>query len=160
MATAETFIKKALTLIGVRASETDLTTQEQADAIETLNDMMLEYSEAGISVGYTVVSAITDTVTVYDWANSLVKTNLAVRLAPEYDRRISPELAAIASNSFTDIMNRQTRLGPVKFPGTLPVGSGNRQLSSDNKYFEKGYDDIALSNGDIYADDEGEVITE
>lgn len=85
MATAETFINTALRLIGVKGAETPITTTEQTDALERLNDLGAQLEAEGYELGFTELATIGDTVTIPTYSNGFYKSQLAARLAPEYD---------------------------------------------------------------------------
>ena len=86
MATAESFIKRALTKVGIRASESPLTADEVQDGLDLLNDMLSEWENSGVTMGFLPVENASDEVRVPRNAHSAIKANLAVRTAPEYGR--------------------------------------------------------------------------
>jgi hypothetical protein len=47
------------------------------------------------------------------WGNA-IKLNLAVQLAPEYGRKVSPELAANAQTAFAMAQGADRELAPIK----------------------------------------------
>lgn len=84
MATATDFINAALRLIQVKGAETPISTQEETDGIETLNDLGAQLEAEGFELGFTTISVGGDTVTIPEYANAFYKNQLAARLAPEY----------------------------------------------------------------------------
>lgn len=52
------------------------------------------------------------------WGNA-IKLNLAIQLAPEYGRKVSPELATNASNALTMAMGSDRELAPVQIKPNL-----------------------------------------
>lgn len=151
-------INRAFSLIGVRSSEVALTANEKSDAIETLNDMMTEQDADGLMLGYSIVESETDEVTVPDWSLNAIKANLAVLLAPEYDRQITQALADRASEAFRAIKNRAIEIGEVSFPDILPVGAGNRVGTDQNQFNffpDEDFNDLLYNNGESLVDDRG-----
>ena len=104
MATAADVIQKALGLILVRQSESPLRPDEYADGIETLNDLMTSWESAGLPLGYTIVSNISDEVTVPAYALLAIKQNLAISLAPEFGAQADQILFSNAAKSKTALM--------------------------------------------------------
>lgn len=140
MATAETFINTALRLIGVKGAETPVTAQEQADALERLNDLGAQLEAEGYELGFTTLATIGDTVTIPAYANGFYKGQLAARLAPEYDitppaflvediessrRSVIRELNRKSigqTGTYQDIINSAFELSGVK-SGSEPINS-------------------------------------
>ena len=165
MTTALTVIEKALSKIGVRSREISLTSNEISDAIEDLNDMMYEWDADGINLGYTTITSSSDTVTTPDWSMGAIKSNLAIRLAPDYDKQVSNALVVSAQQGYETLINRSIELDNVDFPDTLAKGSGNTNVVSyTNRFFitnnenelTTGVDFLDDEVSDILLDDEGD----
>jgi hypothetical protein len=146
MATAQEVIKGALQRILVQGSEADLEPDEYQDAINDLNEMMLAYDADGIRLGYTLVGNLSDKVTVPSGALMGIKANLAILLAPDYNKPVSKGLEMAAARG-EDVMRKlASDLSEASYPYTLPVGSGNE-------------DSGALTSGaPFYPDEEDMVI--
>lgn len=125
MATASHFIIRALTRLGIRASETSLQADEIQDGLSLLNDM-LSGLESRLQLGFSPIDGITDEVRIPREANAAIIDQLAIRMAPEYSRIVSVELASAAKNSWDDMLVSITFIGDVDMPATLPRGSGNQ----------------------------------
>ena len=141
MATASHFISRALTRLGVRASETSLQADEIQDGISLLNDMMSEWEETGPQLGFSPVAGVSDEVRIPRGANAAVIDNLAIRMAPEYSRVVSPALAKSADDSLKNLLNANVFIGDVDMPSTLPIGSGNQICDNDlddRRFFPEG----------------------
>ncbi|MCP4340358.1 MAG: hypothetical protein GY799_16065 [Desulfobulbaceae bacterium] len=156
-------MNKALRILGVKVSGVAVTDEEMDDGIEALNDMMTEMAAKGLNLGYSKVSESTDTVTSPDWANQAIKFNLALMLASEFERSVSPEAASIARQSFDYVVARAQGLGEVFFPDTLPVGAGNALYGDVDRYSYRFFpdrtkNDLLYANGDIMADQRGRVV--
>lgn len=126
MATGSDIITRALTKLGVRASETPLEAAELADGLDALNDMLSEWEYSGIRLNFERLTNAAETVNVPDGALGCIKSQLAVRLAAEYGRQISPALVAEADLGMDNLLISLAHLGDVELPDTLPTGSGNR----------------------------------
>lgn len=161
MAKASKVISRALSLIGVKSSETDVTDQEMTDAIDALNDIMFALDIDGIKIGYTEVTDKDDEVTVPDSTLGYVKSSLAIALAAEYDRQISPELVAQHEFYKNIVLTRFIDIDEPIYPDTLPIGSGYidgcgydyQRYFSDTKN-----NDLLYSNKQSALTDDGEQI--
>lgn len=161
MAKASKVISRALSLIGVKSSETDITDKEMNDAIDSLNDLMFALDVSGIKVGYSEITDKDDEVTVPDGVLGYVKATLAIALAPEYDSQISGELVA-QQEFYKNIVNtRFVDIDEPILPNTLPVGSGHLDGCGydTQRYFrDTKANDLLYSNKQSATTDDGEQI--
>lgn len=123
--TAATLISDALGEILVSAAEQPVEAAQMSGAIRVLNRMMAAWSSAGIALGYTAITGPSDAITVPDGALDGLVTNLAVRLAPQYDESVTPELLKAANDGMKAIRQIAVTTTRTPYPCTLPVGSGN-----------------------------------
>lgn len=100
--------------------------------LRKLNEMMEEWTEREVDLGYFAQSAATDTCPIPAWSEKAVKSNLAVALAPKYGASVSPELGLEASSSFQVVQRKcmVEKLKPADM-SHLPAGAGR---------FGSGYD--------------------
>jgi len=131
MASATKIITRALTRLGIRASETAIEPDELVDGLDLLNDMLSNWEEAGYNLGFSPVSNLTDEVRIPRGANAAVIDALAIIMAPEYSRPVSAALLSAASLSFSNMLTATVFIGEVAYPSTLPRGSGNQCGSDD-----------------------------
>jgi hypothetical protein len=123
--TAATLIKDSLGEISVSAAEYEPTGEMLSSGIRFLNRMMTSWASNGLSLGYTVVTGPSDSITVPDGALDGIMTNLALRLAPRYDAQVTPELALAAKDGKAAIRKIAVTVTATSHPCTLPIGSGN-----------------------------------
>lgn len=135
MATAREYVYRALAKLGVKSAETTIEASELNDGIETLNDMMTELEGSGILLGYVAVNSGDDEVRIPREAQGAIKANLAVRLASDYSRPVTAELAAEVKASTNNLLRSTVKLDNVAYPSTLPMGSGNRCYEDDENFF-------------------------
>ena len=126
MATATEIITRSLTRLGIRSAETSLQPDELQDGLDLLNDMLSNWEGAGYNLGFSPIAGLTDEVRVPRGANAAIIDSLAIMMAPEYSRPISPALAASAKLSFDNMLVANVFIGDVDMPSTLPKGSGNQ----------------------------------
>lgn len=94
MATAEDILKGAYERFGIKDAETPLTTQEKTDGISIINDTMLQLGVEGFDLGYTAITAISDTFTVSDNGYlNFIKLQIGARVAQGEEIPISQTIA-------------------------------------------------------------------
>lgn len=134
MTTAAQVIKFALQEIITQASESPLESDEYQDCIFALNTMMLEYDADGIHLGFTEVTNLGDTITVPAGAISGVTSNLAVRVAPQFQGVITPELMKKAQDGYRVMCKLGVTIQPTQFGSMVPRGSGNYNWGCSKYY--------------------------
>ena len=124
MATAASFITRALQKAKVRTAETPIEANEMQDGLDALNDMLISW-EQSLQLGFSPVADKDDEVRVPRFAHAAIKAELAVILGAEYDAPIDQVLIAEAKTRKDELMVAVITIGDVAFPDTLPTGSGN-----------------------------------
>lgn len=127
MATVAQVAKAALQRIVVQGSEAPLEASEYADFIDSLNNYMTSLDASGIDLGYTVVTNISDTVTVPAGALRGIIANMAIEVAPDYGAQIPESLVVAARQGLETMRLLGQRIIASANPSTLPRGSGNYQ---------------------------------
>lgn len=137
MTTIREVVQDAFEEIGVKTAEIPLTDDELQSGIRRCNDMLLEWDDIGIIEGYNEVLNGDDVISVERSAIGAVKYNLAIRLAPSFQKPISASLASLASGTMSVLLASNSYIGEIAYPDTLPVGSGNECQSSynDDRFF-------------------------
>lgn len=125
MATVAQLAKASLQRILVQGSNADLQADEYQDYIFALNNYMLALDADGISLGYTVVSDLGDTVTVPTGALRGIIANMAIEVAPDYNGQITDGLRVAADAGLKTMRLLGQRIISTEYPGNLPMGSGN-----------------------------------
>ena len=147
-------IKASLQRILVQGSEASLEPDEYQDAIFALNNYMLDLDATGVTLGYTLVENLGDTVTVPPGALRGIIANLAIEVSPDYNGTVSQGLVKAASEGLITMMKIGTRKPVTSFPCTLPIGSGNDYDNYNNTHF---YD---CSEAEILAETTGSISLE
>ena len=137
MTTAIDIINGAAEEIEVKTAETALEAEDSQVIFNRMNDMLLEWADIGLTPAFKEVFNLTDTVLIDSNARRAVKTNLAITCAPAFQKIVSQALAKVASDSFDRLSASSFFIGPVAYPDTLPLGSGNECASSydDERFF-------------------------
>lgn len=155
MATAAQVLKSALQRILVQASEAPLEASEFQDAINDMNNYMLDLDASGIKLGYTLVTSLGDEVTVPLGALRGVIANVAIEISPDYDGQISPALQRAADQGMKTMEKLGVTVRPTAYPSTLPIGSGNEDGSSRSFHFYPG-----ASEAEILSETTGAILLE
>ena len=130
-----------------------------AMGIDTYSDIISHFGIHGISLGATIVSSEDDEADVPDWANEMIKTQIALRLLDEFNRPLTVGLSERADRALRAVRRMVSRQRGSAFPSTLPVGTGNYSSSSSRRFFpDRDCGDVTGGNGDFMLDDEGQMI--
>lgn len=137
MASGLDMVIGALRKLNIKPSDSSVTGQEMLDGIEVLNDMLIEWENSGILLGFSPIADPADTVRVPRGTESAIKSNLAAKIAPEYAKQISVALAADIDISTSNMLRLISKPIEVEFPDTLPLGAGNQciDINEDQRFF-------------------------
>jgi hypothetical protein len=142
MATAAQVTEAALKRILVQGANASLQADEYADAVDSMNNFMLDLDANGVSLGYTFVNSLSDEVTIPTGALRGLIANLAVDISPDYGGEVSPALVKAADDGLKTMYQLGVSVSPASFPGTLPKGSGNYVEESSPFYPCNNEDEI------------------
>jgi P22 tail accessory factor len=116
-------VRDALQEIIVQASEQPLRPTESATAIRYLNRLVTSWP---FELGYIPVVATSDTLCIPRYAQRCIVLNLAMELAPQFGQMVSQDLRINASNAYSDLLSRKSKITTARIPAGVPMGSGNR----------------------------------
>lgn len=108
MADVKAVVSRALRLIGVKDFADDISSEEMANAIEALNQMMARWEADGIALGWVNVVNVADTIRVPDEALEALQFNLALMLAPEYPGVVVPQMVMAMAQAGYDAVLRDS----------------------------------------------------
>jgi hypothetical protein len=146
MATVAQVAKAALQRILVQASESPLEPDEYQDFIFAMNNYMAQLDAQGISLGYTEVSDLGDTVTIPTGALRGLIANMAIEVSPDYGGVVSDGLVIAARQGLQTMRTIGQRIRASAMPSTLPLGSGNEDESWGlNGHFYPEYEQEILA---------------
>lgn len=162
MSTAQQLIEGALRLLAVKRPGIAATTTQLSDGLDTLNDMLVELQARNIKIPMNIVADVTADVGEYDWTTAFLKTQLALRLAPEYSLDANAALMRMARTAKRTVYSHITDLRDVSKSDIMPIGSGNQDVSWNNRefYVDGQRDAIESDSGDILDDNESGFITQ
>lgn len=137
MTTATQIINGAAEHIGVKTAEISLEPNDFQVILDNMNDMLTEWADLGLTPAYQEVFNGSDVVAIDRNAVSAVKSNVAILIAPSFQKVITPALAAVARTTLARLETSVVFIGEVAYPDTLPTGSGNDCQDSfrDDRFF-------------------------
>lgn len=108
-------------------------------ALNELENMMAEFAARGIEVGYNFEEQPdpnSDTNVPQEFWN-MMNTNLATRMAPDFNKEMSPVLFAQANQSLSQAQAQcsANKIRNVQYPARQPVGSGNRIYARWQRFY-------------------------
>lgn len=152
--TKRQFIAKAFEEIGLGGYDFDINPSQTESAVRRLDGMIAAWNGIGIRLGYPIPgspenSNIDAESGVPDSANEAIYTNLALKLAPTIGRTPSMETKSTARSSYKILLQRAAQPKEKQFPGTLPLGAGNKSSYTNRNYMPKPSDPISDYDGPI-----------
>jgi hypothetical protein len=98
MTTVASIVRDALLHLRVQDAAEAVDAQAMQDAIRALNTMMARWEADGVSLGWTDVSAPTDTLPAPPEAEEAISYNLALRLRARYGVAVEPDVIQMATD--------------------------------------------------------------
>lgn len=143
MTTMREVVEDAMEDITVKKAEISLTDDELQSGIRRCNDMLAQWDELGIIVGYNPVTNGDDVLELGPAAIAAVKTKLAIKLAPSYSKVVTPALVENAREAMEMLEAANSHIGEIAYPDTLPLGSGNQcpSTNTDQRFFNQNKTD-------------------
>jgi len=147
METAQTVVNDILQEILVQGSEQAIQAVDAQTCIRYMNRFMASLAATGVSLGYTTVSSLADSITIPDGAIEGLVYNTAIRLCSSYDIQPNQFLQMNARESLKAMNLLGVTIGPSSYGDTTPIGSGNEGDYTYNDYH-------------FYADNQDSILTE
>ena len=152
-------VTRAFSIAKIKKGNIDIELEEMAIGIDTYNDIITQFGLDGISLGATIVSGEDDEADIPDWANEMIKTQIALRLLDEFIRPLTVVLSERADRALRAVRRMVSRQRGSAMPSTLPTGTGNYSGSRNARFFpDRDCGDVTGGNNDFMLDDEGQVI--
>ena len=104
MASNNDIIKESLSILGVLSEVDPVSAEQGQNGLAVMNDMLSEWAADGIDVGQYPQTGLNDTSPVYDDALQTVKYNLALALAPYYQKEPSLPVAMLADRGYKRLL--------------------------------------------------------
>lgn len=136
MTTKLAIVQKALGKIGLASYVFDPSPEQLQAALEQMELLATEMDGIGIRKGYNLGTDISAESGLPDTAVNPFAILLAVELAPDYGKQIAPSLQASVLRARNALMVTNNVIPRMVYPGTLPIGVGNRQDVRQAAYFQ------------------------
>jgi hypothetical protein len=139
-------IKRALGKIGLASDVFDASAEQLQDAMQDLDAMLAAWNARGIRLGYPIPSTaggsqLTDDSNLPDSAIEAVVANLAIRLAEDVGKTVSPRLALIAKQGYDALLARAALPPQMQMPSGMPAGAG-QERGTGQPFLDPPTDDI------------------
>ncbi len=138
MTTKSQIINSAYSQMRISGITVDPSPEHLELALERLEDMAAEFEARNICLNFNFEdvpdpASLTNTPRVY---NQMLKTNLAVRLIPDFNKVVPQTLMAQASQSLASSSGISAReiLREVQYPRRMPRGSGNNRVNHYRRF--------------------------
>jgi hypothetical protein len=157
MSTAQQVINSAARALGIKRLGIDLSAEELADNTDLLREMLAEWQAGGIKFKYNLPLLPTDELEEWDWSTSHIKLQYSLRLAINYSVDPTAILIDQADRACRNALDRITCLENIQKPSIMPIGSGNQDISWDQRqfYINRDRNAIADNSGVTFEDAEG-----
>ena len=142
--TKRQIVEQAFEAIGMASYTYDLQPEQLQSACRQLDAMMAVWNNKNVLLSYPIPSTPENTdldteSNLPDRANEAVYTNLAIRIAPNYGKQVSPELKQFAFYAYQGLLSKSAMPREMQFPSTLPRGAGHKPKRIDDNFFENPY---------------------
>lgn len=132
--TKRRLVDKAFEELALGSTTYNITDDERAAALSTLDSMMAEWNQPGlgIRIGYLLNldpddASLDDESGIPLYANKAVYLNLALELAPSYGKAVPKVTAARAKRAYDNLLSSvMAEIPEMQLPGNLPSGAGSR----------------------------------
>ena len=130
--TKRQLVEAAMAEIGLASYAFDLMPEQRELALRRLDSMMAEWNTRGLRLGYPIPDNPADSdidvdSNLPDAAWEAVITNLAIRMAPSYGKRVNVATATTARHALNTILARAALPAEMKLPA-MPSGAGNKTI--------------------------------
>ena len=138
MTTARQIVNAAAEEVGVKRAEITLEPADAQVIFDRMNDLLVEWADTGLTPAFTIVADLDDDVNIDSNAKGAVQYALAIRIAPAFQKVVSPDLRGLARETLEALERSVVHIGDVAFPDTLPTGSGNDcgQIFREDRFFD------------------------
>lgn len=123
--TAGEITKDILQDIVVHGSESELEAVEFQDTVRAMNNYMFALDANGVSLGYTEVTDLGDTITVAPGAILGIQKNVALQMISQFGATADGALIEAANFGMKAMRKLARSSTPSDFPSTLPIGQAN-----------------------------------
>ena len=137
MTTARQVVNRAAEEIGVKTAEAELEPADAQVIFDRMNDILIEWADTGLTPAFVEVFSLDDEIGVDRHAIGAASYALAMRIAPSFQRLVTPDLRDSANTTLQALERSVVHIGDIALPDTLPVGSGNEcgEIFRNDRFF-------------------------
>jgi|GEM_PF-2049356 len=134
MTTALKIIKAGFRKATINSGYKPLNATETADALEILNDLIIQWNSQGILTGINPVTSLDTDLFEPRYATRAIKLQVGGEICVEFGKQITQGFAAIAASSWNAMLTVSQPGQDVEYPENMPIGTGNYQDCEDDYY--------------------------
>jgi hypothetical protein len=134
MTTALKIIKAGFRKATINSGYKPLNATETADALEILNDLIIEWNTSGALIGIDPVISLDTDLSEPRYATKALKLMIGGEICVEFGKPITPGFAAIASSAYNKMLAASQPLERPVYPDNVPYGEGNQDFYQDDYY--------------------------
>ncbi len=131
MTTALKIIKGGFRKATINSGYKPLNPQETNDALEILNNLIIEWNTSGALIGIDPVISLDTDLFEPRYATKALELMVGGEISVEFGKPITPGFAAVASSAYNKMLAASQPVEGVVYPDNLPLGSGNH-----NNYYD------------------------
>lgn len=146
MTTALKIIKAGFRKATINAGAKPLTAQETSDALEILNDLIIEWNTSGALTGIDPVISLGTDLFEPRYATKALKYMVGGEIAVEFGKPIDQGFAAVASSAYNKMLAASQPVEGVVFPDNVPYGTGNHDYWYEDYYYNTFFPANILPN--------------
>ncbi len=134
MTTALKIIKAGFRIATINSGYKPLKDTETADALEILNNQIIEWNSLGILTGVDPVISLDTDLFEPRYATAAFEYMVGGEICIQFGKPIDPGFAAVASKKYNTMLTVSQPQQDVEYPDTLPYGTGNDDECWDDDY--------------------------
>ena len=129
MTTRATILSRAFAKIGIADYQYAVTPAERADARACLDAMMAEWAASGRDLDYTPSDGTDNdgvAMTTPGWADSAIWNSLAIELADEFGKTVTPGTGKAAKRGYGLVTSKVMTIPAISNARSVTTGAGER----------------------------------
>ncbi len=131
MTIALKIVKAGFRKATINAGYKPLNDTETADALEILNDIIIEWNTSGALIGVDPVISLDTDLLEPRYATKALKLMVGGEICVEFGKEIDPGFAAVASSAYNKMLAASQPIEEPVYPDNLPRGTGHHYYDQD-----------------------------
>ena len=152
MITKGDIVKGAFQFLKIWGITNNASPEDVVLGLGVLDDYSKQLESDGLGIGYISPpeygqSDPNDESGLSDWMGGPIKKLLAVEIAVNFGKEMTPTLMKITNDGIRSLENALVNVPCAQNPGTLPKGSGNEWAYNDSKFYNEPSQTLSTSVG-------------